>query len=367
MPKTADLAAIDIYAGKVAYQQIANQGLTPADIGIVAGAAGGPKWLVLHGLDKYLFGEWLPRSLDPIDLLGSSIGAWRYACYCQEDFERAFSNFERIYFSQTYPVNASRKQVSDEVTRLLHELFPTDSIKQILNNQQFRLNLFADLSRGPIKSENDWLLGAGLLFATLLNMIHPATIKWFFKRTLFQHPESPQLIKDSDYATLRQMLDEHNLADAILASGAIPMVIEGVKMAQPGCDSTRGVFRDGGLIDYHMTAQYDLTDKLVLMPHFSPRLISTWLDKYVPWRSADISGMDRVIVITPSADFIQSLPLSKIPDRTDFERFKGDDKARISYWKQVIERSKELADAWHICSSKDLIGSVVKPLESLRR
>jgi len=124
------------------------------------------------------------------------------------------------------------------------------------------------------------------------------------------------------------------------------MVIEGVSMERPDKPENMGIFRDGGLIDYHVTVQYELTDKLVLMPHFSPRLISTWLDKYVPWRGADKSGMDRVIIITPSREFIASLPLSKIPDRSDFQYFSGDDKGRIKYWKEVISRSKELALDW---------------------
>ena len=48
----------------------------------VIGASGGPKWLVLHGLDRVLF-PWLLANANasaPLHSVASSIGSWRFAC-----------------------------------------------------------------------------------------------------------------------------------------------------------------------------------------------------------------------------------------------------------------------------------------------
>ena len=82
--------ALAIYAGKKAKAHIAKNGLQAKDIRVVAGAAGGPKGLLLLGLDKFIFGEWLKTSSQPVDLLGASIGAWRMATACMNDCGAGF-------------------------------------------------------------------------------------------------------------------------------------------------------------------------------------------------------------------------------------------------------------------------------------
>ena len=69
------MKALQIYAGPRALVRIRKRGVSPADIRAIPAAAGGPKGLTLLPLDRYLFGEWLPQSSQPIDLIGASIGA----------------------------------------------------------------------------------------------------------------------------------------------------------------------------------------------------------------------------------------------------------------------------------------------------
>ena len=70
------MKALQIHAGPAALAHIKSNGLKPQDISVIPGAAGGPKGLVLGPIDRYLFDQWLPRSNQPIDLVGASIGAW---------------------------------------------------------------------------------------------------------------------------------------------------------------------------------------------------------------------------------------------------------------------------------------------------
>ena len=48
----------------------------PGSVRAFVGASGGPKWLVLHGLDRVLM-PWLLAEARPIHAIGSSIGSWR--------------------------------------------------------------------------------------------------------------------------------------------------------------------------------------------------------------------------------------------------------------------------------------------------
>lgn len=68
--------ALTIKAGPRALARIQANGLTPADVGILPGAAGGPKALGIQGLDLALFGDWLARAPRERALIGASIGSW---------------------------------------------------------------------------------------------------------------------------------------------------------------------------------------------------------------------------------------------------------------------------------------------------
>ena len=84
--------ALHIHAGPKALAHIRDHGLRPEHIGIVPGAAGGPKGLILGPLDRFIFGEWLAQSSQPVHLVGASIGAWRMATACLNDPVAAFDD-----------------------------------------------------------------------------------------------------------------------------------------------------------------------------------------------------------------------------------------------------------------------------------
>lgn len=69
--------ALTFKAGQRALRHIRERGLQAADVGVLPGAAGGPKPLGIQGLDLALFGEWLPSAPRQRALIGASIGAWR--------------------------------------------------------------------------------------------------------------------------------------------------------------------------------------------------------------------------------------------------------------------------------------------------
>ncbi len=326
MKNSTNNSPLTLYAGKEALAHIRSSGLSASDIKVVAGVAGGPKWLVLHGLDQFLFGNWLLQSDNPIHLIGSSIGAWRYAAYCCSDFQQAFSRFETVYFAQQYKNKKDKTEVSEQLDIILDCIFKDNGINEILNNKHFKLNFLADRSRGLLNWEHPTLLATGLLLCAAANYISRSTLDLFFRRTLFYHPsQSPPFLYMKDLPTDKVKLNKDNLRLALLASGAIPLIVNAVNQI-PG--ALPGYYRDGGLIDYHMSIPFGVNDGLVLLPHFSSKVVPGWLDKYSSNRKPDSLNMRHVLLLAPSMSFIESLPLSKIPDRSDFKRFANNDKAR---------------------------------------
>ena len=94
------MKALRIHAGPLAYQHLAQRGLQPSDVGVVPAAAGGPKGLILGPLDRFLFGQWLPQSAQPVHLVGASISAWRMATPCLNDPFAALRSLAHAYVRQ---------------------------------------------------------------------------------------------------------------------------------------------------------------------------------------------------------------------------------------------------------------------------
>lgn len=145
-----------------ARRALAEGGLTPARIGALAGAAGGPKWLILAALDRYLFGEWLPRASQPVHLLGASIGAWRFAAAChRSDPPRAIASLEAAYMDQRYSDRADRAEITATTRRMLDRFF-TDEVRiGALSHPRYCLHVITVRSRRLTASERHGALATG--------------------------------------------------------------------------------------------------------------------------------------------------------------------------------------------------------------
>ena len=112
------MSALQVYAGPVALQRLRERGLQPSDIRAIPAAAGGPKGLILNPLDRFLFGQWLPRSQQVVHLLGASIGAWRMASACLPDADAALKRLADDYIAQRYEHEPGKTPKPDHVTEL---------------------------------------------------------------------------------------------------------------------------------------------------------------------------------------------------------------------------------------------------------
>ena len=142
-----------------------------------------------------------------------------------------------------------------------------------------------------------------------------------------------------DMPTRCVALSTHNVREALLASGSIPLIMQGVRNV-PGAPA--GVYRDGGITDYHFDMPFLAGDDLVLYPHFHARIVPGWFDKALRWRRVNPAHFHNVLMLVPTREFVRALPCGKIPDRKDFEKMDYD--MRFAYWQRALAESERLAE-----------------------
>jgi hypothetical protein len=333
---------LQFLAGAKAYAHIKDGGLQAADIAMMAGAAGGPKWIVLHGMDRFLLDHWFAGRTRPLHLLGSSIGNWRFAaCLSRATAGEGLDVFKELYFSQVYGPKPSATEISSTARALLADLLNPTTIPNVLSHPFGRLQMIAVRAKGLVGASDGRSQRRGLLLAMLANAISRSNLAWFFDRVVIRDPRDTQaLFAEAPFHTQYFDLTEKNIGDALMASSAIPVVMEGVT-AIDGLPA--GMYRDGGITDYHMALPYQVAeDKVVLLPHFFDNVKPGWFDKHLPYRKANPADMENVLVVCPSPSFIASLPGAKVPDRKDFDALET--RERLKRWEEAYAKSAVLGE-----------------------
>ena len=333
--------ALTLRAGRDAIAHLRNHGLQPEHVDIIPGAAGGPKALGISGLDRAVFGDFLPRAPRPRTLIGASIGSWRFAAITMsQDPVAGLQQLAELYTRQRFDGSTSPTQVSEQCALMLEELI-ADRDANILEHPHYRLAIVVIRSRGLMAREDRWGLAAGLTALIGANLISRKASGLFMERGLvYPSGDALPLHALNDFTTHHIALNADNLRTALLASAAIPMVLGGV--ADLG-GAPEGVYRDGGMLDYHLDLPYR-SEGIVLYPHFTDRVIPGWFDKPLRWRNGDAQKLAQTLLVAPSADYLAGLPDRKLPDRRDFKQYLGDDAGREASWRKAMAESERLGD-----------------------
>lgn len=329
--------ALRVLAGEKALAHLRRDGLSAADVALIPGAAGGPKALGLTGLDRAIFGNWLPRAPRHRHLVGSSIGCWRFGCALHSDPAAAFSRFAELYTAQAFARGATADEVTAASRSMLDLMFGQRLQQDFAARADYTLTMLTVRCSGRLAEEarGALLLALGRLAAG--NVLGRGNLTRGFERVVFSSGAPPDLF--DDFPTHRVALTAANTVDALLATAAIPMVMAGIR--DPS-GAPAGCYRDGGMMDYHLDLPYPNIDGVVLYPHFYPRIVPGWFDKTLPWRRPAAARLDNVILLAPSTDYLARLPEGKIPDRKDFTRLDND--TRRQYWRKSIAESERLGD-----------------------
>jgi hypothetical protein len=339
------MKALRIHAGPLAREHIGRHGLRPQDVRIVPGAAGGPKGLILGPIDRFLFGEWLPQSTQPIDLVGASIGAWRLANACLDDPKTAFAQFEHGYIHQHFDVppgqkRMTAKQVSAQFGEGLRDFYGGRA-PEVLHHSRYRLHVITSRGRHILGREGRARTPVGYLGAFITNSVHRKSLGAWLERVVFSSAGAALPFGTLDFRTRQVELTEANFEPALQASCSIPFMLEAVHDI-PGAPP--GAYWDGGITDYHLHLNYANTDGVVLYPHFQKAVVPGWLDKGLKWRHKPTHFLDRTVVLAPNPEWVRSLPNGKLPDRNDFVRYGNDAPARMKAWRTAANEARRLAD-----------------------
>lgn len=345
-------------AGAGALKSVKTHGFDISSVGTIAGASGGAKWLVLSQLDRAILTNLRPKLRAPVHLLGTSIGSWRFSCYAQNDPVAAIDRFETAYIEQSFSARPDIHEITAKSREIIDVVLGDNGIAEILSHPVFRTHIMAVRSRHFLASENRWLLTLGLLTAATLNLVSRKTLGMFFERALFYDTrEIPPFFNVGGFPLQQIILTARNLEDAIVATGSIPLVLSGV----PDIDgAAKGVYRDGGIIDYHHDLPHSSDERLTLYPHFYDRIVPGWFDKNLSWRSPQPKHVDRTILVSPSAEFVSRLPNGKIPDRTDFVNYAPAE--RIAAWRACTRACEALADDFNEVLEKDQLAARLQVL-----
>jgi hypothetical protein len=344
------MQALHIHAGPKALAHIRELGLRPEHIGVIPGAAGGPKGLILGALDRFIFGDWLAQSQQSVDLVGASIGAWRMSTACLNDPVGAFQRLEHDYIHQHYePLPGQKRvtaqQVSDAFGHSL-QAFYGGRIEEALSHPRYRLHIVTSRGRRILHREHPLATPLGYAGAYLSNAVSRRALGGWLERVVFSAQGATLPFDAQDFRTRAVALTEGNFTPALQASCSIPFALKAVHDI-PGAPA--GAYWDGGITDYHLhlnwsTAAPGTERAIVLYPHFQQSVVPGWLDKALKWRHKASPFLDSTLVLAPNPEWVKTLPNGKLPDRTDFMTYDRDLGGRVKVWTAAAKASDQLAD-----------------------
>ena len=319
-------------AGRRVRAHVERNGFDLADFPLVLGAAGGPKWLVLYGLDRVLAPRWKAAQRQTGDLIGSSIGAWRFACWLQRDPVAALDRLFEAYVNAEDFATGSLPDFNHLFRGYIEAMLDGDE-GALLADDVHRLHIA--VTAMPVRP---WGTLPGLAATALRNCLGRETLlAGGARRVLASNaPLPPPLAEVWPHAL--QPLTPESVPAALMATAAVPGMI---KPVAGWLDGAVGI--DGGILDYHFDPR-GLRDRFALYPHFAATATPGWFDK--PFRSRRLTPeqMDNVLMISPGPDFVAQMPGGKVPDRDDPRKLTRE--ALFENWHGVGLASRALGDAF---------------------
>lgn len=333
-------AALNIQAGTLARQLIQNEGLQAHHVDIIPGAAGGPKGIGLMGLDQAIFGDFLQREKQRRYLIGSSVGAWRFASLIAQGEKKGAEQLAELYINLPFRKGMKIADIEKISRDMLHGILG-DQSEKLVTHPDYHLAIIAAKAEHIFQSDQKLALYSSLLGIIGSNAVSRNHLNKFMQRVICQPEHFQQFkIQDDAFKTHYVNFNTNNVADWLMASGSIPGVTPAVKDI---ADAPQGAYRDGGLIDYHIDLPFN-SKGIVLYPHFTDSITPGWFDKMFKSRKANPENQARTLLVSPSAEYLESLPLGRLPDRKDFVMKGLSDSERKKLWRQSVAESQRMGD-----------------------
>jgi hypothetical protein len=333
---------ICVRAGRNAYESIQAGAFDFDNITTYVGAAPGPRWLVATGFDRSILKSGVLGNKRPVVLVGSSVGAMRLAAWMQPEPEKSYEMLIEAYIAMHFTKEDTPETILQSIRTLIDSYIDDDALSFALTNKRYRLAIITARAKYLAASNVRWLqmLAFGAAFAG--NAFSRQTIHRFFQRVVFHNsPILPYFCLNHDFRGQAIPLNEVNFKHALLASAAVPLASAGVRdiYGAPG-----GMYRDGGLTDYHLNQKYSGKGSITLLFNHQRHLIPTWLDKNLSSRQPPGEYLDNVLMVYPSSDFMRKLAYGQAPDREDFRTYAHNPWKRIRDWRRAGAVAENLGE-----------------------
>ena len=351
-----------IKAGQEVYKLIKDGGFHPDMVSAYFASAGGPRWLVASGFDLALLKSGLLGNRQALLLVGSSAGAWRLAAWLQPEAETSYRRLMDAYIAMPYHRKDSPGQVFNALGDVINAYLPADALPFALSCKQYRLAVITVLTKHLLASDVPLVQWLGLGICFVANYLDRSYLAGFAERMVFYTgAKPPDFCFEKGFRGRFTALSEINFRHALLASTAIPLVVAGVRDIY---GAPAGVYRDGGLLDYHLTHRYARQmGGVTLFFHHSERIIPGWLDKRLTSRKPAARILNNVLMVHPTAEFVAQLPGARIPDRVDYLTYLNDPGQRMANWRQVTVLAAPLGEEFLELVASGKIRDVVEKLD----
>jgi hypothetical protein len=352
---------ICVKAGRRAYEIIQDGGFALDRITTYFAPGTGPRWLIASGFDLTLLQNELLGRLKPVILVGSSAGAWRFAAWLQPEAANSYYALMEAYINAIFKKTDTPKMILRTLCSIINAYIENDALPFALAHKKYRLAVITARARHLVASEMKMAQKIGMGLCFLANAVNRSYLDGFFERVVFYYaPRPPYFCLHDGFRGRYIPLSESNFKYAALASGAIPLLVAGVRDI---FGAPRGIYRDGGMVDYHLSQVYTSdADEVTLFSHHQERIIPGWLDKRLNYRMVPENILDNVLMVYPSKGFVDRLPGGKIPDRDDYTTFMDEPAKRIKNWWRAVELSAPLGEEFLELVESGKLRDVVKKM-----
>jgi hypothetical protein len=275
-------------------------------------------------------------------LAGASAGACRLAAWLQPEAEKSYLALREAYINLTFKRGDTPSTVLQSLGKVINSYLEDDALPFVLANKKYRLAIITARARHLLASEVKWIQRFGLGICLLMNAVHRSCLNNFVERVVFYSgAKPPYFCLRGDFSGRYVPLNEINFKHAVLSSASVPLFVAGVRDVY---GAPKGVYRDGGLTDYHLAQNYASEKRVTLFFHHQERIIPCWLDKRFPSRHPPDEVLDNVLMVVPTPRFVEKLPGGKVPEREDFATFINAPEQRMKNWRQAVELSAPLGE-----------------------
>jgi len=355
------MSDIVVRAGRSVFGMIKDGGFDWDRITHYIGPGTGPRWLVASGFDLTLLKNEILGNRVPLTLVGSSAGALRFAAWIQPEYDKSYRNLMESYISMTFSKRDNSGSILRAISNVIDDYVEGDALPFALNNKRYRLVIITARTKHLTASERVPFQGLGMGAAFFFNAFSRSMTRLFFQRVVFYGGAiPPSFCLKRNFKGNIAPLDAVNFKHVLMASSSIPLVVAGVRNIY---GAQNGIYRDGGLTDYHLNQRYAFKEEdAVLLFSHQRRIVPGWMDKRLTYRKPLGENLDNLLMVYPSEDFVQKLPGGKVPDRQDFKTFAGDPATRMEHWRKVVTMSESLGDQFLEMVASGKIQNLVKKM-----